>query len=442
MNPTKIASRIITSTGVVWTLSRLGALLLAVTLGLSGPVRAQVSSTCEDFEDGLGEWGPCVDWPNIDVSLDTPGPSGDPDDQFVRTVDFPNESSLCAASEYLGDWSEVAATGCGRFCWDFQLIVDNSGRPDQPATLVFRSDDGPGGDPTTEAVFTSSLRFTVDSGWHRVCAPVRPLRDGALPGSSEGTWTMRVGDPEDWNDLLADVTLIRFGTDYPDLFESQGFDNVCIEQVSGCLSHDFDGLPAGTEVTTQFAGLIVSGTAPVVSFDTSTPSCGDDDLATPGVGPGNDLPLGDVLILSEEEGCLPDDARDGGTFVFEYEQPSDVSWIGLLDVEEEGGEIRLFDVQGVLIDSVVIPGQAADNGWQRVDLNASCVTFLEVELVGSGAVTDLACASAMVRRGRLEGPRISHPDRDASRASEPPRHRGRVSGPERPELSRRLANWN
>ncbi|MEM7245982.1 MAG: hypothetical protein AAF533_11610 [Acidobacteriota bacterium] len=361
---------------------------------------AQVQPTHEDFESGLAGWGPCPAFPNVTVTLETPGPSGDADDDFVQTVDLPNASSLCAGPAFLGDWTEIAASGCGRFCYDFQLILDNSGRPEEGSSFVLTSDDGPGGNPTLEAVHRTDLRFTVDSGWARICAPITLLQDGELPASDEGEWSMLTGTDADWDQLLANVTQIRFGTDYPGIGETQGFDNVRIDR-GDCTSHDFDGLAAGTAVTIQFPGISVSGSAPVLSFDTSATTCGDDDLATPGTGPGNDTPLFDVLILSEGLHCVPDDDADGGLMRFEYDEPAEVGWIGLLDIEEDGGSIRLLDAQGGLITSVAIPAQLADNGWQRIDLNQCGVKVIEVELIGSGAVTDLAC-TLEARRSRVD----------------------------------------
>ncbi|MEM7246529.1 MAG: thrombospondin type 3 repeat-containing protein [Acidobacteriota bacterium] len=165
-----------------------------------------------------------------------------------------------------------------------------------------------------------------------------------------------------------------------------------------CRSHDFDGLEAGTVVRTQFPGLTVFGTTPVMSFDTSDPSCDDEDLATPGLASGNDVPRGDVLVLSEPgSSCVPDDARDGGVMTFEHDVAQEVHWVGLLDVDEEGTVVRAYDAAGELLLEVDVPVKP-DNGWQRVDIARCGVKRLEIESQGSFAVTDLACESLRRRR--------------------------------------------
>ncbi|MEM7247963.1 MAG: hypothetical protein AAF533_21690 [Acidobacteriota bacterium] len=183
-----------------------------------------------------------------------------------------------------------------------------------------------------------------------------------------------------------------------------------------CLSHDFDGLEPGEIVTTQFAGITVSGSEPVVSFDTEAPTCGDDDLATPGLGPGNDTARGDVLILAEDSACQPDDARDGGLLTVSFDEPSEVHWIGLLDADEEGNVVRALDAGGDLLFEKTLVAQA-DNGWQRIDIARCDVSVLEIELTGSGALTDIACFDGRPRSRRPAEARNSVSRRDRVRGA-------------------------
>ncbi|MEM7246486.1 MAG: thrombospondin type 3 repeat-containing protein [Acidobacteriota bacterium] len=170
-----------------------------------------------------------------------------------------------------------------------------------------------------------------------------------------------------------------------------------------CRSFDFDGLDAGTVVTTQFAGLTVSGTTPVMSFDSGNPTCDDDDLASPGTGPGNDMPLDGVLVLSEPSSdCQPDDNGDGGVMTFTYDEPEELHSIGLLDIDEAEAVIRTYDESGALILEVVVPPQGVDNGVVRVDIARCDVKVVEIELNGSAAVTDLSCSDGGVR-SRITG---------------------------------------
>ncbi|MEM7249198.1 MAG: FG-GAP repeat protein, partial [Acidobacteriota bacterium] len=197
-----------------------------------------------------------------------------------------------------------------------------------------------------------------------------------------------------------------------------------------CASFDFEGLEPGTSVSTQFVGVTLSGSAPVHSFDTTAPTCGDDDLAAPGPGLGNDVFLGDVLVLSEDGSCTPDDAARGGTMTLLFDVPVEVSSVGLLDIDadEDEGHVRAFDALGRSIIEVPIPA-LGDNSWQAVRLEACGVVRLEIHLDGSGAVTNIGCDSAVTEPGLL-GTRGTRP-------SEPDRGRGhRLAGPG--EWSRRF----
>ncbi|MEM7247750.1 MAG: YCF48-related protein [Acidobacteriota bacterium] len=182
-----------------------------------------------------------------------------------------------------------------------------------------------------------------------------------------------------------------------------------------CTSHDFDGLPAGTEVSTQFLGLTITGTTPVQVFDSGSPTCDDDDLLTPGSGPGNDTAKGGVLVLSEPgSDCAPDDNRDGGVMTLVYDEPQELHWVGLLDVDEDGAAVRAFAEDGSLILAVAVQAQPVDNGWQRVTIARCGVKTVEVELGGSAALTDLTC-QATGRRIRLTDRTAETEDRETRR---------------------------
>ncbi|MEM7246953.1 MAG: hypothetical protein AAF533_16510 [Acidobacteriota bacterium] len=159
-----------------------------------------------------------------------------------------------------------------------------------------------------------------------------------------------------------------------------------------CISWDFDGLAAGTAVTTQFPGVTISGTSTVVSFDSSSPTCGDLDLATAGLGNGNNTARHDVLVLQEATICTPNDAAGGGTITLSFDSPVQVTSVGILDIDfnESGGFVRAYDSANRLIANVAIIA-LGDNSWQSVPLGACDVDRLEVILAGSGALTDVVC---------------------------------------------------
>ncbi|MEM7246283.1 MAG: VCBS repeat-containing protein [Acidobacteriota bacterium] len=167
-----------------------------------------------------------------------------------------------------------------------------------------------------------------------------------------------------------------------------------------CVSHDFDGLATGVTVDVQFPGMTVSGSGEVVAFDSAVPGCDDDDLLTPGDGPGNDEARDIVLVLQEASSdCRPDDEGEGGTLSFVFDDPVELHWLGVLDADEPGGSVVALDVAGGVLLDAEIPVQA-DNGWQRIDVYRCGIARLDVHLAGSGAVTEIACDDEGGRRRR------------------------------------------
>ncbi|MEM7247468.1 MAG: hypothetical protein AAF533_19185 [Acidobacteriota bacterium] len=151
-----------------------------------------------------------------------------------------------------------------------------------------------------------------------------------------------------------------------------------------CDGLGFEGLTTGEIVTTQFSGLTISGSSDVVIFDAASPDCLDEDLRAPTEG--------HVLVLAEADdgGCQPNDEDDGGTFTFVFDDPSHVLWVGLLDIEEEGGLVTCLDAAGEVMLEVAIP-RASDNEWQPLVLDLPGIAVVTVRLEGSGAVTNLTC---------------------------------------------------
>ena len=92
--------------------------------------------------------------------------------------------------------------------------------------------------------------------------------------------------------------------------------------------YDEGNLAAGTLVTDQFEGINVFTPSEfgVMVFDTNNPTGEDRDLAAED--------LGNVLIISEDgDTSDPDDDAAGGTIKVEFDEPSTVEAIGLLDIE-------------------------------------------------------------------------------------------------------------
>ena len=114
------------------------------------------------------------------------------------------------------------------------------------------------------------------------------------------------------------------------------------------------------------------------------------------------MPPSAVDPSAVDPGALdPDDNASGGTITFEFDDPSTVTSLTLLDIEEAGGTIDLFDIDGALLDSIAIPA-AGDNSAQDVDINTAGVATMNVNLVGSGAVDDLCYISPEAECGQYD----------------------------------------
>ncbi len=131
-------------------------------------------------------------------------------------------------------------------------------------------------------------------------------------------------------------------------------------------------------------------------FDTDHPTGHDYDLATNN--------MGNVLIISEDNDSHdPDDNAGGGTFVFDFDEPTEVLNFRVLDIEEHGGVVRLYDEDGNLINTVNLP-ITGNNGQGTVHINTDNVARMEVELAGSGAIDGICyCTPDDVVDGIVEG---------------------------------------
>ena len=150
---------------------------------------------------------------------------------------------------------------------------------------------------------------------------------------------------------------------------------------------DFEGLTRGTVVDNQFDGVTITAQRDThntaandaMIFDSANPTGGDHDLGY--------ADQGNILIISEDNDSHDPDDAVGGTMTFDFDNPSDLHDITLLDIEEAGGTIVLTFEDGST-QSIAIPA-AGNNSAQVIDLNATGVVSMEINLVGSGAVDDL-----------------------------------------------------
>jgi hypothetical protein len=183
---------------------------------------------------------------------------------------------------------------------------------------------------------------------------------------------------------------------------------------SSCVDANFDFLPAGTQLMSQYGGLTLTalnasgGPDKAIVFDSNNPTAGDEDLGTPGNGDGNDTALDGLAIIAENDvdsdndGLIdsPDDNAAGGTLVFDFACAMQVTEVGLVDIEEQNANIELINyvdhdndpVTPMILDIVhteTVPA-LSDNSVQSVDLSsAPFAVQMRVNLPGSGAVSNV-----------------------------------------------------
>jgi hypothetical protein len=245
---------------------------------------------------------------------------------------------------------------------------------------------------------------TEDGNWETLDTFVVNDAGTALVGSNTGneitgdssTLTYSGGALDDVNGNVE----FRIVSDISAGNERVFFDNLTVTETSEGVATgeptviDFEGLSSGDVIDEQFDGVTISAQRDgdldssendAMIFDTDNTTGGDSDLSFNGVG--------NAFIISEDnDSSDADDNAGGGTLTFDFDVPSEVLSINVLDVEETGGTIDLFDIDGGLINTIDIPA-AGDNSQQELIINADNVSTLNVNLVGSGAVDDLAYVS-------------------------------------------------
>ncbi len=241
---------------------------------------------------------------------------------------------------------------------------------------------------------------TEDGNWETLDQFVVNDAGTALVGSNTGNEITEGGSTLNYSggsldDVNGNVEF-RIISDISASNERVYFDNLTVTETSGGVATgeptvvDFEGLNSGEVVAEQFDGVSISAQRDgdsdgsqndAMIFDTDNPTGRDYDLGYNGVG--------NALIISEDnDSSDADDNAGGGTFTFDFDAPSEVISINVLDIEETGGTIDLFDADGRVIDTVDIPA-AGNNSQQELIINVDNVSTMNVNLVGSGAVDDL-----------------------------------------------------
>jgi hypothetical protein len=175
---------------------------------------------------------------------------------------------------------------------------------------------------------------------------------------------------------------------------------------------DFDGLAAGTLVTTQYAGVTISSDNPPISqaitFNSDSPSGDDPDLGQPLTKVGGDAfgagPLHNVLIHSKDGNLAdPNDDPTGGVFKFDFDDAIIFLGFDAIDITDQGANllVRLFaedDLTEIFSFNFAsaIGAVVGDNEYWSLFASVfgasgvSGVGRAEIEITGSGAIDNLA----------------------------------------------------
>ena len=152
------------------------------------------------------------------------------------------------------------------------------------------------------------------------------------------------------------------------------------------LDFEGDDLESGTVITDQFDGITIATDTEfgAMLFDTDNPTGGDADLASDD--------LDNVLIISEDgDSSDADDNGDGGVISVAWDSLVGVFSVGLLDIDEPGSTLNFYGDDDSLLETIEIPAME-NNGFQTLTLGIDNVARMELDLVGSGALTDIEYA--------------------------------------------------
>ena len=164
--------------------------------------------------------------------------------------------------------------------------------------------------------------------------------------------------------------------------------NPDFDRVWNSINFDEHNLAAGTIVTDQFYGVefSTSSESGLMLFDTNNITGEDFDLES--------TDLGNALIISEDGNSEdPDDSAAGGTISVEFEDLVSVASIGLLDIDEPGSSLTFYDENDSPIETVEID-TLDNNSLQEVPVDLDNVASVDIDLAGSGAVTEINYSTA------------------------------------------------
>ena len=115
-----------------------------------------------------------------------------------------------------------------------------------------------------------------------------------------------------------------------------------------------------------------------------SPRIYDSDIVG-GLDPDLEQKIGNLVIIQEFNSVEPDDNMFGGTLVFDFDTPTDVYSLQLVDTEEKS-KVRVF-AEGN--KDVIEPAQVSDGEIQDVMIETTKVDKIKIKLSGSGGVGNI-----------------------------------------------------
>ncbi len=238
--------------------------------GSGGAAVAQSAPICDRFDTGaLDGWGPCPWAPHIAVTTSTSGGES-PSNPYLKLNDLAGASAACSANpNYLGDWNAKMG-GCGQFCFDFKLFVEDQGSVTPSFTIWSGT--------VNHATFVANFAVTTNDPWRKnICAPVNLA--ASPPSNAQGYWVVSGGT---WNSIITAVTMVQLPIDWTsDPNEEAGYDNLCMSPggcgetpppvIDGCLKDSKVAVtcnPDGT-YTLTLSGSSFTGTT--ITLTSQTP---------------------------------------------------------------------------------------------------------------------------------------------------------------------------
>lgn len=208
-----------------------------------------IPTDCSDFNNGMDGWKE----KHADRKLTDEEESAD------GTVYLVGEDEDNSSFIYNKE-SDRAWTGdlsCTRVCFDYRVIEDGQSYTFNitPSFTIFAGSNPV--DATLRATFFVEDPITENSGWQHYCVDITP---DIMP---EG-WVMQIGSPNQWQDLVSNVSGIGFTTDVAmddpstsrreneTTDEEIGVDNICISSFTGTGVVDLHLEDAAGNIQTHF----------------------------------------------------------------------------------------------------------------------------------------------------------------------------------------------